>query len=298
MPRFSSARLSSPLSIVTTMAPTQKEQIERLQAENVELKRQLQLVTERLDKLEADRNESYVRIEAVEDNLCQVTAEQQQLQQDQAGLMLTVESQQMYTRKQTLLLTGQAVEQPTADEDTRKYVLQLVSEYLGITGLQPNDISACHRLKNKKVILVRFTALHNSDRVYRARTKPKRKGLIIHESLTAERLAVVRMLKELKDEGMTPLVSYFTQGGKILVRTSEDRDSRLVEIPIGVTKEQIKGLCSGQKILVSAQNIRNQFRSTRTNAQGQNSRGPAAGGPQSQADGWQVAQQQKKGSRK
>ena len=70
------------------MAPTQKEQIERLQAENVELKRQLQLVIERLDKLEADQNESYVRIEAVEDKLCQLTAEQQQLQQDQAGLML------------------------------------------------------------------------------------------------------------------------------------------------------------------------------------------------------------------
>ena len=59
------------------MAPAQKELIERLQAENVELKHQLQMVTERLEKLEADRTESIVRMGAVEDNLCHVTAEQQ-----------------------------------------------------------------------------------------------------------------------------------------------------------------------------------------------------------------------------
>lgn len=259
--------------------PTQKEVIEQLQAENVELKKQLQQVTERLERLEADKTESFVRIEAVEDNLCKVTTEQQQMQEDQANLMLSMESQQMYTRKQTLLLTGQAVEPPAVGEDIRKYVIQLLRDYLGITGLQPDDICACHRLKNKKVILVRFLSLHNSDRVYKARTKPK-KGLIIHESLTAERLAVVHMLKNLKDEEGTPVVSYFTQGGKILVRTSEDRDSKLIEIPIGVTKDQIKSLCMGQKIAMTPQDICKQLRSVRP-LRDKNRKGATA-------DGWRT----------
>ena len=274
---------------IDAMAPTQKELIEKLQAENSELKRQLQRVTERLDKLEANQTESLVRIEGVEDNLCQVTAEQQQLQEDQAGLMLTVECQQMYTRKQTLLLTGDAVQPPSADEDTRKYVLQLIKDYLGITGIQPDDICACHRLRNKKVILVRFLALHNNDRVYRARTKPKQKGLIIHESLTAERMSVVNMLKDLKKEENPPLVSYFTQGGKMLVRTSEDRDTALVEIPVGVTKEQIRSLCLGKKVTVTSLQIRNQFRSVHTSSGNPSGKKRADG---QEAD-WQTAQKKK-----
>ena len=172
-------------------------------------------------------------------------------------------------------------------EDTRKYVIQLLKDYLGILGIQPDDICACHRLRNKKVILVRFLALHNSDRVYRARTKPKQKGLIIHESLTAERMSVVNMLKDLKKEENPPLVSYFTQGGKILVRTSEDRDTALIDIPVGVTKEQIRSLCQGKKIAVTSLQVRNQFRSVRANS-GNQSMKLAAVGPD-----WETAQKHK-----
>ena len=61
------------------MAPSQKQQIERLSAENAELKTKLVLLTERLDRLEAvqevcgaHNGEALVRIEAVEDNLSQL----------------------------------------------------------------------------------------------------------------------------------------------------------------------------------------------------------------------------------
>ena len=270
------------------MAPTQKETIEKLVSENVsqketidklvaedaDLRNQLKQLAERVSKLEsasesqklesdtqnARQTESFVRLEAVEDNLCQVSAEQQQLQEDQARLMLSMEGQQMYSRKQTLLLTGDAVRPPLQGEDTRKYVLQLLKGYLGISDLQPHEISACHRLRNPKIILVRFLGLHDSDKVYRARTKPKRKGLTIFESLAAERLSVVHMLRDLKDEENTPFVSYFTQGGKILARTSEDRDVKPVEIPIGVTKDQVRDLCKGKKVEVTSLEIRNHFR--------------------------------------
>ena len=177
------------------MTPTQKEQIEKLSAENSELRNLVGKLTERVDKLEAslemltsNQDETLTRLEGVEDNLCQVTSEQLELQRDQADLAVRLEAQQMYSRKQTLLLTGQAVEPQTRGENIRQYVIQLLREHLGITGIQPHDICACHRLRNPKVILVRFVALDDAERVYRERTKPKKRGLLIFESLTSERL--------------------------------------------------------------------------------------------------------------
>ena len=210
----------------------------------------------------ARHDESCVRVESVEEHLCQLSDAQREMQYDQASIMLRLESQQMYSRKQTLLVTGPAVEPPssTRGEDVRGTVLRLLSCHLGITDLQTRDICACHRLKNPKVILIRFTNLDHSERVYRARTKPKVRGLLIFESLTAERLSVINMIKALKEEGDPHVLSYYTQGGKILVRTSEDRDVKPVEIPFGLDKSQIQALCGGGRVAPTALAVCDQFR--------------------------------------
>ena len=166
----------------------------------------------------------------------------------------------MYSRKQTLLLTGSAVALPVRGEDTRVVALQLISTYLGITGINKGDISACHRLKNPKVILVRFSHMDDSDRIYRARTKPKRRGLLIFESLTTERLSVIEMIKALKNDNSSPVLSYFTQAGKIFIRTSESRDVKPIEIPFGCGPEQIRELCAGRAVNPPEVAIRDQFR--------------------------------------
>ena len=255
------------------MAPTQAEMIKRLSSENSELTSKVNALTERVSKLEsalqgaldmcaAKHDESCVRVESVEENLCQLSDVQREMQFDQASIMLRLESQQMYSRKQTLLVTGPAVEPPssTRGEDVRGTMLRLLSRHLGITDLQARDICACHRLKNPKVILVRFTKLDHSEQVYRARTKPKVRGLLIFESLTAERLSVINMIKALKEEGDPHVFSYYTQGGRILVRTSEDRDVKPVEIPFGLDKSQIQTLCAGERVAPTALAICDQFR--------------------------------------
>ena len=253
------------------MAPTQSEQIKRLSAENAELASKVNHMEERVSKLEAAlqaaletcgarHNEACIRVESVEENLCQLSEGQQELQYDQASLMLRLESQQMYSRKQTLLLTGSAVCLPTRGEDIRGIVLGLLNRYLGLTGLQPGDICACHRLKNPKVILVRFANLDHSEKVYRARTKPKLRGLLIFESLTTERLSVIDMLKALKAEGSPHVLSYYTQGGRIFVRTSEDREVRPIEIPFGLNQDQIKALCQGEQVSPTPIAVCDQFR--------------------------------------
>lgn len=249
------------------MPPSQKEQIEKLSAENCELRQLVQKLTDRVGNLESSlaelrvhQSEATVRIEAVEENLCEVKSIQQEQQDDQASMLLRLEAAQMYSRKQTLLITGPAVGGATRGEDVRSYAIQLLSEYLGINNLQPQHISACHRLKNHKVILIRFTSLDDTDRVYRARTKPKKRGIIVFESLTAERLAMVNNLKVLKQEQGSNILSYYTQTGKVLVRTSENKETRPLEVPVGSTKDQIRDICRGKKVILSSTDIRNQFR--------------------------------------
>ena len=251
--------------------PSHKEQIERLAAENTQLRALVETLSQRLEKLEASherldlsQSETVVRLEAVEENLCETKAQCQEIQHDQANIMISLESQQMYSRKQTLLISGEGVGLPERGEDTRKRVIQLLKEYLDIHNLEPHHICACHRLKNPKVILVRFTSLDDSDRVYRARTKPKKRGLMIFESLTAERLAAVHCLKELKDDGSSPVLSYYTQSGRIFVRTSESRETRPIEIPVGASKEQIRDMCAGKTVELTAVEICDQFRLVRT----------------------------------
>ena len=249
------------------MAPSQKEQIERLSSENTLLKEKVDSLTETVQQLKAaiellsvSHGETTVRVEAVEDNLCSVKSDLKELEHDLTATMLRLEGQQMYTRKQTLLLTGSAVELPVRGEDTRDVVLKLLSTHLGVSNISKGDISACHRLKNPKVILVRFTHMNNSDRVYKARTKPKRHGLLIFESLTSERLSVIELLKSLKNDQSSPVLSYFTQAGKIFIRTSENRDVKPIEIPFGCGVDQIHELCAGKRVDPSDATIRDQFR--------------------------------------
>ena len=268
--------------------PTQKEQIEKLTAENDELKDLVKTLTERLDKAEAtldalsvNQSENLTRLEAVEDNLCQVTAEQLELQQDQADLTVRLEAQQMYSRKQTLLLTGKAVEGPTRGENIRLYVINLLREYMGITDIQPHDICACHRLRNQKVILVRFVSLDNADRVYRGRTKQKKRGLLVFESLTSERLATLNVVKDIKQAEQSPIHSYYTQGGKIFVRLSENKDLKPIEIPFAATRVQIMDLCKGKKVTLSPLAIRDHVRQVHGVSgqnRGQTSHGSGSGG--------------------
>jgi len=70
----------------------------------------------------AQQTEAFARVAAVEDNLTKVADNQQGIQQDLTDTMLRLESQQMYSRKQTVMLTGDAIQPPKDDEITRDYV--------------------------------------------------------------------------------------------------------------------------------------------------------------------------------
>ena len=64
----------------------------------------------------------------------------------------------------------------------------------------------------------------------------------------------------IKAERDSHILSYYTQGGRIFVRTSEDRNVRPVEIPFGLNQNQIKALCQGERVTPTPVAICDQFR--------------------------------------
>lgn len=165
-----------------------------------------------------------------------------QLSHNQAQLVDALEEQCQYSRKFTLLLSGRVVPPPERDEDTRGVAISLMKDYLGVT-VRSGEITACHRLQSKRVILVRFAYLDQRMYVYSRRVRPERRGLLVHESLTPQRLAVVKVLQKLHNpKDGSPFVSYYTNSGRIFVRLHNS--TKATEVPVHSTREDILQLCS------------------------------------------------------
>lgn len=166
-----------------------------------------------------------------------------QLSENQSKLVDALEEQCQYTRKFTLLLSGRVIPSPERDEDTRQVAISLMRDYLGVT-VRPGELTACHRLQSKRVILVRFAYLDQRMFVYSRRVRPERHGLLVHESLTPQRLAVVKILQKLhRPKESSPFVSYYTNSGRIFVRLPGS--SGATEIPVHSSKEDILTICGG-----------------------------------------------------
>lgn len=249
------------------MAPANSKYIDsrfdRLTEENTELRREIEQLKECVSALKSELqglqfvvSENIERREAVETNLASVDAKYSILQSDLSSvnsmcsaisdshtkLQSAVEVQAQYSRLSTLLLSGGAIPEYRPGEDTKAGILMLIREFLGIS-IHPLAISACHRLRNRNTVLLRFVNLAEREAVYRQRVRPLKPGLAIHESLTSERLEVVKILKALhhpKDK--SPLQTHYTDKGKIFIKPKGA--SRAIEVQVGSTREDILALCN------------------------------------------------------
>lgn len=248
------------------MAPVNAKYIdsrfEKITEENSILKKEVENLKEVVSNLKSELqgiqfvvSENIERREAVETNLATVNTNCDQLdikattlqnqclalESTQTKLKTAIEIQAQYSRLTTLLFSGEAVPTFCLGEDTRAIVLNLIRDYLGIT-IHPLAISACHRLRNKNTVLLRFINYAERDAVYRQRTRPKKLGLSIHESLTSERLSVVRIIKDLHyPKERSPFHTHYTSQGRIFIRPRGA--SRAVEVGVGATREDILALC-------------------------------------------------------
>ena len=84
-------------------------------------------------------------------------------------------------------------------------------------------------------------------RHYRQRMSPKKRGLLIHESLTNERLAVIRILQKLhRSRETSPFASYHTSMGRIFIRLNDPArpgSFKTLELHVGVTESEILDIC-------------------------------------------------------
>lgn len=234
---------------------------DRLSEENAELRREVQNLKESLATLKSEMeglqfvvSENVMRRECAENDLStlhskcsslegKVTTVQSQcegIRGSQGRLASAVEVQAQYSRRSTLLLSGSAVPAYQPGEDTLSGSLRIIKDYLGIQ-IHPLAISACHRLRNRNVILLRFLNYAERDSVYRRRIKPLKGGLSVHESLTAERLAVVKIIRSLHypKEG-SPLDTFYTSQGNIFIKPRGCQ--RAIEVKVGASKEDILSL--------------------------------------------------------
>ena len=221
---------------------------ERLRDENSELKKELDSMKDTVKSLQSELqalqiivSENIERREAVETGLVAVEQSCSDLQGVQGKLSSALELQAQYSRKSTLLLSGRAIPAFKEGERTRLAVIALLKEYLGI-DVHPRAVTACHRLQNKSVILVRFADMDERMAVYRQRLKPLKHGLLVHESLTNERLSVIKVLQKLhKPRETSPIQSYYTSMGRIFIRLTDV--PKAIELSVGTTEKDIMDIC-------------------------------------------------------
>ena len=230
---------------------------EKLREENSDLKKEVDSLKGEVSSLQQELrtlsiivSENIERREAVESSLVAVEQNCTNIRENQKMISSAVELQAQYSRKTTLLLTGKAIPDFVQGEVTRQTAVSVLKEYLGLE-VHPRAIAACHRLSNKAIILVRFVDLDERMHVYRQRLSPKKRGLLIHESLTSERLAVIKILQKLhRPRETSPFVSYYTNMGRIFVRIADPAKAgsiKTLELPVGVTEMEILDICGRER---------------------------------------------------
>ena len=72
-------------------------------------------------------------------------------------------------------------------------------------------------------------------------------GLLVHESLTNERLAVIKILQKLhKPKESSPFQSYYTSSGRIFIRLTNS--PKALELSVGTTEKEILDICKRSEV--------------------------------------------------
>ena len=113
--------------------------------------------------------------------------------------------------------------------------LQVMKEKLKVDV--KGGVVACHRLKNKKRVIVKFQDMQDREKVYQAKfNQAEGPGVIVHENLTDRRAKQVKVLSDMKRDN-DHVINYHTKNGIILARDS--RDKRYARIQPSYTRDEI-----------------------------------------------------------
>ena len=157
-----------------------------------------------------------------------ITDQQQKI--DQLEKKVTVaerqaEAAEQYSRQDCLILRGKLNIRP--NHSFREEVMRLIDFHTGVR-FPGWCVNTTHWLGGGNSIIIRFNNKAVRDEVYRNRVPKEvgRRGLFIHESLTASKMALVSRCAALRNKQQ--ITTYYTQGGHVLVKKSKQSPSILV----------------------------------------------------------------------
>ena len=138
-----------------------------------------------------------------------------------------MEDQCQYTRRESLVLSGEALPVCTEGEDCIDHVCRIIPDKLGSSmAISPADISIAHRIGPKpegrvdrRNIIVRFCRRKTKYEILNKikKMKPKPEGLYISESLTPTKQKIMRVLRSAKKEFGDKVSGYNTSDGTVYV---------------------------------------------------------------------------------
>ena len=112
--------------------------------------------------------------------------------------------------------------------ETRETALAVIKENLKFD--LKGGISACHRLKNKKRVIVKFQDLDDREAVYQAKfeqTGDWNQKVTVHKNLTEKRAKMVTLLEEMRKN--KEIVNYYTKNGNSMARDNIDKRYSLIQ---------------------------------------------------------------------
>ena len=184
-------------------------------------------------------------MEGMRQEIIQLKLETEQLKKENSDLRKgmkiledSLDEVEQYSRKSCLILSGEGVPEPKKDEtteETRALALKVIKDKLKVE--MKGGVVACHRLKNKKRVIVKFQDMDDRNNVYQAKfNQSEGAGVIVHENLTDRRARQVKVLADMKRE-KDHVLNYHTKNGIILAR--ESRDKKYARIQPTFTREEI-----------------------------------------------------------
>ena len=199
-----------------------KEAVEKetttLRVEIENLKTEQKKSSEEVEKLKTENKKLRAEIVKVDSNLDEV---------------------EQYHRKTSLILGGAFPEGKDGETpaETRETVKQVIKEKLKVD--MKGDIVACHRLRNRKRVVVKFLDSDDRDAVYEAKfgqNGQQGDKITVHENLTEKRARMITLLEEMRKK--REVLNYHTKNGNIMARNCATK--RYSRIQPWYTEDEIK----------------------------------------------------------
>ena len=171
-----------------------KAAIERMVAEAVG--RETTTLQEEIKKMKNDQKKSSEMIESLK-------TENKKLWTELTKLDRNLDEAEQYNRKSSLILGGAFPEGKEGETpgETRETAAKIIKEKLKVN--MKGGIAACHRLRNKKRVIIKFQDLDDREAIYQSKFEQKgewTEKVTVHENLTEKRAKMITVLEEMRKE--------------------------------------------------------------------------------------------------